>query len=196
MKPTRTRARAVVLTGILGAFAALASLAACKRASGPSGPPAGQERGDCRPDRTCEPGLECLSNLCVRPPPADCRKVAEQVSFLLLDNYTPHEQRAAFLTETQRQCEGKHLSKDDAECLERARTRAELRECPTALGIGDCAKITAHLEKLRASSGVDAYLVTAADRVISRCKTEAPTLAFEQCVLSAATVEVVERCSW
>lgn len=173
-----------------------ASLAGCKQSTKPSGPPAGQERGDCRPDGACDPGLLCLSNLCVRPPPADCKKVAEQLSFILLDNYTPREQRTAFMDEARRQCEAEHLSADDAECLTRAKTRVELRECPVPLGVGDCKKITAHLESLETASGVDAYLVTGADRIVSRCKSEAPSLAFEQCVLAAKQVEEVERCSW
>lgn len=174
----------------------VAGLAGCKRSTPTSGPPAGQERGDCRPDKTCDPGLLCLSNLCVRPPPADCAKIAEQLSFLLLDNYTPREQRAAFMTEARRQCEAAHLSADDGECVTRAKSRVELRDCPVPLGIGDCTKITAHLETLQKASGVDAYLVTGADRIVSRCKTEAPSLAFEQCVLAAQKVEEVERCSW
>lgn len=174
----------------------VASLVACKGASQAAGPPAGQERGDCRPDRTCDPGLSCLSNLCVRPPPADCAKIAEQLSFILLDNYTPREQRAAFMAEARGQCDAARLSADDGECITRAQSRAELRECPVTIGLGDCAKITAHLEKLQSSSGVDAYLVTGADRIVSRCKGEAPSLAFEQCVLAATKVEEVERCSW
>lgn len=173
-----------------------AGIAGCKRSNTPAGPPPGQERGDCRPDGACDPGLQCLSNLCVRPPPADCKKVAEQLSFILLDNYTPREQRTAFMDEALRQCEAEHLSADDGECLTRAKSRTELRDCPVPLGIGDCRKITAHLETLRSTNSVDAYLVTGADRIVSRCKSEAPSLAFEQCVLAAKKVEEVERCSW
>ena len=40
------------------------------KANGSAAPVVGQERGDCRPDRSCDPGLTCLSNLCVRPPTA------------------------------------------------------------------------------------------------------------------------------
>lgn len=176
----------------------LAALAAtgCKRTATPAATPAGQERGECRADGGCDPGLECRSNLCVRPPPADCAQVAEQLSFLMLDNYTPHDQRAAFLAETRRQCDAMFLSKDDGACLLRARSRAELRDCPRPLGLGDCAKLKAHLERIRGASGVDAYLVTPADRVIDRCKTEAPSLAFEQCVLATRALDEVERCTW
>ncbi|HUQ03181.1 MAG TPA: hypothetical protein VM261_11850 [Kofleriaceae bacterium] len=178
------------------ALCAVLSIAGCKASTKESGPPAGQERGDCRPDGACAPGLQCLSNLCVRPPPADCKAVAEQLSFILLDNYTPREQRTAFMEEARRQCDAAHLSADDGECLTRAKTRVELRDCPVPLGVGDCKKITAHLEAMAKTGSVDAYLVTGADRIVTRCKSEAPSLAFEQCVLAAHTVEEVERCTW
>ncbi len=185
------------MTMIHATLLAALAVAGCKRStSGPAAPPAGQERGDCRADGGCDPGLDCRSNLCVRPPPADCSKVAEQLSFLLLDNYTPREQRDGFLAEAKRQCQTSYLSKDDGECLMRAPSRAALRECPRPIGIGDCERIKAHLDKVRSGSGVDAYLVTGADRIIGRCKTEAPTLGFEQCVLATRTLDEVERCTW
>lgn len=42
-------------------FVALAVVASC----GPSGVPAGEERGPCYPNGTCNAGLTCLSSLCV-----------------------------------------------------------------------------------------------------------------------------------
>jgi len=181
------------LVAVIGA--ALSAAAGCKKPATP-GPAAGVERGPCRPDSSCDPGLTCLSQLCVRPPPADCAKVAEQLSYLLLDNYAPRDQRDQFLAETRRQCEAEHLAERDGDCLIAARSRADLRDCPHPLGIGDCRKIEAHLESLRGSSGVDAYLVTPADRVVSRCKSEAPSLAFEQCALAARSLDDIERCAW
>jgi len=181
--------------GLVVLLAAALSTGACKKRA-PAGPVAGSERGPCKPDSSCDPGLTCLSQLCVRPPPADCAKVAEQLSYLLLDNYAPREQRDQFRAETQRQCQDAHLAERDGECLIAARSRVELRDCPHPLGIGDCRKIEAHLESLRATSGVDAYLVTPADRIISRCKGEAPSLAFEQCALAARALDDIERCTW
>lgn len=172
------------------------ALAACKESASAPTAPVGQERGDCRAGGGCDPGLECRSNLCVRPPPADCARIAEALSYLTLDNYTPREQRDAFLTDTRRQCEAMALSKDDGECLLRARAPSELRDCPRPLGVGDCAKIKAHLEQLRGGSGVDAYLVNDGDRVIGRCKSEVPSLGFEHCVLAARTLDDVGRCRW
>lgn len=176
---------------------AMLVMSACaQEAAGPAAAPVGQERGDCRGDGGCDPGLDCRSNLCVRPPPADCAKVAEQLSFLMLDNYTPREQRERFLAEAKQQCETMALSKEDAACVLAAKSRGELRACPRPIGIGDCARIRAHLEQLRGTSGVDAYLVTDADRVIGRCKAEAPTIVFEQCVLASRTLDDVGRCTW
>ena len=184
--------------------AALASGAvACKRggggdgkAGGSAGPVAGQERGDCRPDRSCDPGLTCLSNLCVRPPPADCAKVAEALGPIFLDNYTPREERDRFAADVRRECESASFTREDGECLSRAKTRQDINACPHPIGLGDCAKITKAADELRLKNGVDAYLVTPADRLIERCKSEVPTRAFELCVVAATSMEALERCAW
>ncbi len=175
---------------------AVLALGACKQGSSAPSAAAGTERGDCRAGGTCDPGLECRSNLCVRPPPADCTKVAEALSFLMLDNYTPREQRDRFTSDSKQRCEQMALSTEDAACLLAAKSRGDLRDCPRPLGVGDCARIRAHLEQLRGTGGVDAYLVTDADRVIGRCKSEAPTIVFEQCVLASRTLDDVGRCTW
>lgn len=186
----------------LSKLALLAALAlaptACrdKTASGPAGPATGQERGACRPDRGCDRGLTCLSDLCVRPPAADCAKVGDNLAYLLLDNYAPREERDGLRADVARQCEEQGLSAADGQCLIRATTKAEVQACPRVVGLGDCARITAHLDGIRASSGVDAYLVTGADRIIARCRTESPTLGFERCVLAAHTLDDVDRCTW
>ncbi len=172
---------------------------ACKRDGATATPPAaaiGTERGDCRPDRSCDHGLTCLSDLCVRPPPADCAKVGQAIGFIFLDNYTPREERSSFLAEIARQCAAANLSREDGECLAAAKTRLELRSCPHPIGLGDCKKIAAHADAVRARDGVDAYLVTAADRLIERCKSEVPSLAFERCALAASTMSDLERCAW
>jgi hypothetical protein len=182
---------------VLSALAIVAALAGCGGREHEGTPvAAGQERGACRPDRGCDPGLTCLSELCVRTPGADCAKVGEALAYLLLDNYAPAEERAGLRADVARQCEEQHLSVDDGACLIRARDRGELRACPRLVGLGDCARITAHLDGIRGASGVDAYLVTGADRVIARCRSEAPTIAFERCVLAARTLNAVDRCGW
>lgn len=176
-------------------------LVACKGQDGGGGTAApkiaaGAERGDCRPDRSCDPGLVCLSNLCVQPPPADCAKVAETLGFVFLDNYAPREERAAFAAEVQKQCVAANLTKDEGECLGRAQSRADVHACPRPIGLGDCKKIGAHVDTLRASDKVDAYLVTPAERMVERCRAEVPTLAFERCVLASKSMSDIERCAW
>lgn len=197
MTPARERAGRAAAVAAAIALAAIATLG-CGR-GGDQGAPAaavGSERGACRPDRSCDRGLQCLSDLCVRPPPADCAKVGEALSYLLLDNYAPAETRAALAADVHRQCQDQGLSADDAACLIRAQSRAELRACPKLVGLGDCARIRAHLEQVRSGSAVDAYLVTSADRIIARCRSESPTIAFERCVLAARTLDDVDRCAW
>ncbi len=174
---------------------AVLALAGC-RADAPSDGVAGAERGPCKRGRACDDGLTCLSDLCVRPPPADCAAVGKQLSFRFLDNYTPRAQRDAFVAEVGRQCETGRLSERDGACLVRARNRAELRACPRPIGIGDCAKLESHFATLPTGNDVDAYLVTDADRALARCKTEAPSLAFEQCALAARALDEVARCTW
>jgi hypothetical protein len=194
MRPMTT-----MTTMTLATLAAAALAVGCGRAGGDRAAPApaaGTERGACRPDRSCDRGLQCLSDLCVRPPSADCAKVGEALSYLLLDNYAPAETRAALAADVSRQCQEQGLSADEGACLARAQSRADLRACPKVVGLGDCARIRAHLERMRGDSAVDAYLVTGADRVIARCRSESPTLAFERCVLAARTLDDVERCAW
>jgi hypothetical protein len=175
---------------------ALVAVTSCRRTASKPATPAGQERGPCRSDRTCDPGLTCLSELCVRPPAADCAKVGEHVAYLLLDNYAPREERDAVRTDVTRQCQELGLSAADGACVLAVKSRGELRSCPRVVGLGDCPRIVAHLDSIRSKSGVDAYLVTGADRLIARCRNEAPTLAFERCVLAARTIDDVDRCVW
>lgn len=188
------------LSAAIAALAALTLGAGChgKEADKrePAGPVAGAERGACRADRGCDPGLTCLSDLCVRPPAADCAKVGETLAYILLDNYAAREEREATRADVARQCQEQGLSVEDGQCLIRAKDRAEVRACPRVVGFGDCKRITAHLDGIRGASGVDAYLVTGADRIIARCRNESPTLGFERCVLAAGTIADVDACTW
>ena len=187
--------RAIALVAAL----ALALASGCHGSDRPassSAPAVGTERGGCRPGGACDRGLVCLSELCVRPPSADCAKVGLALAYLLLDNYAPADERATVQADVARQCADQGLSVDEGACLIRAQSRAELRACPKVVGLGDCKRIGDHLDGLRGTGGVDAYLVTGADRVIARCRTESPTIAFERCVLAARTLDDVDRCAW
>jgi hypothetical protein len=179
----------------------LAVLASCQPTAttspaAPAATAAGTERGACREGSACDPGLVCLSQLCVRPPGADCAKVADALAAALLGNYTEIEERNQFLADTRAACEQRHLTAEDGACLTHARSRQELGRCPHPLGVGDCAAITKHLTALAGTSGADAYLVTAADRLASRCKNEIPSVALERCVLAATSVAELDHCQW
>jgi hypothetical protein len=176
----------------------LALLAGCQQqaATGAAATAAGKERGPCYGNGTCDQGLQCLSDLCVRPAPADCDAIADKLAGLLLGNYTPREERAGFVAQARQDCAAAMLSKEDGACLLRATSRQELGRCPHPLGVGDCARIVAHLQELSRGGGPDQYLVTAADRLISRCKNETPSKALEACALGASTIAELDRCSW
>jgi hypothetical protein len=97
------------------------------RPGAPGGP--GQERGACRPDRTCDPGLLCLSSLCVRPPAADCKDVADQLASLELGNYAEPEDRAPVVDRYAAACDKAMVSKDEGNCIAKARDPWTAQRC-------------------------------------------------------------------
>ena len=119
--------------------------------AGPERPPLGKERADCRPDKSCDPGLMCLSNLCVRPPPADCAAVAEGLASYDLGNYAEPEERAPIVATYKASCEKAHVTKEQGECFEKAADKTAAMMCapfmfaaakvpgPVASGGGDFA---------------------------------------------------------
>jgi hypothetical protein len=134
----------------------------CQRDRAAAPPVAGQERADCRPDRTCDPGLLCLSGLCVRPPPADCQAVAEQLTSLELGNYAEPEARAPISARYKASCETARVSKDEALCLDKARDRWSAGQCVPRMfpdvastATGDCASIVARTRTLLASQAAN-----------------------------------------
>lgn len=171
--------------------------AGCQSKGGGSGDTtAGKERGPCYGNGTCDQGLVCLSKLCVAPPAADCQAIADHLGGLLLGNYAAKEERAAFATDVVADCTARKLSKEDGDCLLRASGRQAIGQCAVALGVGDCKKITEHLKAMVPAGGTDQFLVTAADRLIARCKNEVPSRGLEKCVIAATKIEQLEQCQW
>ncbi len=117
-------------------LAAALTAGACAKDPSSAVPVAGSERGACYGNGTCDEGLICLSDLCVRPPPADCVQVARKVGYLTLSNYTPKERRAAFESDVVTACEQLHLSRDEGDCILRAKSREQLAGCPKPLAAG------------------------------------------------------------
>jgi hypothetical protein len=181
----------------LGLIAIVVLLVACKKDGAPSsGGTEGSERGACYGNGTCNDGLTCLSNLCVRPPGADCGKIADKLGGLLLGNYAPRDERDQFLASTRAECEAAKLTKEEGDCLLAVPHRNAMGRCARVVGVGDCTKIVAQLEALRPTGGTDQFLVTTADKLMSRCKNETPSKGFETCVMAAKGMPELDRCVW
>jgi len=130
--------------------------------AGSSRPALGKERGDCKPDKVCDPGLMCLSNLCVRPPPADCAAVAEGLASMDLGNYAEPEERAPIVAGYQAACEKAHVTKEQGECFEKATDKVSAMMCapfmfpkqavsPPGKDTGDCVKVIARIRQTMAA---------------------------------------------
>jgi hypothetical protein len=125
----RAHAYAIRIKLALGVWILCLAVPGCQRDRSASIEAAGHERGDCRLDKTCDPGLVCLSNLCVRPPPADCRAVAEQITSIELGNYAEPEDRAPVVAKYKAACDAALVSKEEAQCIDRARDRWSAGGC-------------------------------------------------------------------
>ena len=167
----------------------------CSKGGGARGS-AGTERGDCRTgDMKCDPGLLCLSNLCVRPPAADCAMVSETLASLDLGNYAEVEERAPVVAKYKAQCEKTYVSKEEGECLDKARDKWTAGQCAprmfpemTAKG-ADCKQVAAKLESAmkQMQTGdnpqMAQYLATMTKVVGQSCVEDAWPDAVKQCIL-------------
>lgn len=142
----------------------LAALGCSRESSGGGGgggrTPLGTERNDCRADKTCNAGLLCLSNVCVRPPPADCQAIADQLASLELGNYAEPEQRAPVVATYRANCDKAYVSKEQGACIEKATDKWGAAQCAplmfpemaaTAAG-GDCTSVVAKTRTTMAQS--------------------------------------------
>jgi hypothetical protein len=114
----------------LGLVVALV-LAGCAGEHGPAAD--GTERGACYGNQTCNAGLTCLSDRCVRLPGADCEAVAEVLTSIELGNYAPKDQRAARVISLTAVCRAQNLTKDEGACILDKKTKDELAWCPKPL---------------------------------------------------------------
>jgi len=171
-------------------------------------PRPGEERTICRKDGTCDPGLECWSERCVRPPLADCRAVGERLASVRLGNYAPREAREPTVRELQALCEQAHLGKREGRCLLEAQTEDALAACPRPLLpelAGDqegCTRMTDHaLALLRTESPRDvemAMLAGIAGRVktviVEQCVSRRWSPVAVRCVTEATSLDAVQGC--
>ncbi|MCA9674112.1 MAG: hypothetical protein KC464_03640, partial [Myxococcales bacterium] len=108
-------------------------LVACNKAGGDGATGQGKERGACYGNGTCDDGLQCMSEVCVRPPPADCAPVAEKLASYRLGNYAPRDERAKVVGELTAQCQAAKLTVDEGACIVKAQSRYDVAKCPRPL---------------------------------------------------------------
>ncbi len=123
---------------------------------------AGHERGDCRPDQSCDPGLVCLSNVCVRPPPADCQLIADQLASMELGNYAEVEVRAPVVANYKAACEKAYITKEEGGCLDKAHDKWSAAQCAPRMfpemassNTGDCVDVATRLRTLMTKRAAD-----------------------------------------
>lgn len=131
-----------VVALLAGAAAGCSTECPTPGAVGSVRPPNGKERGDCVAPTggpagagigACDPGLVCLSNVCVRPPPADCQVVAEQFTSFDLGNYAEPEQRAPLVGKYKAACEKALVSKEQGACMAQAHDAFAAKQCAPAM---------------------------------------------------------------
>lgn len=170
-------------------------VAACAR-GGSRGEP-GKERGDCRAGSACDPGLLCLSNLCVSPPPADCTIVAETLASMDLGNYAEPEERAPVAAKYKAACEKARVSKEEGECLDKAKDKWSAGQCAPRMfpemastSSGDCKKVVEKVEAAVRKTATDNPQLAQWQQTIARvmkesCEQDAWPDAMKKCILMA-----------
>ncbi|MGE0398712.1 MAG: hypothetical protein AB7T06_18540 [Kofleriaceae bacterium] len=193
-----------------------------------SRPANGKERGDCVAPKqapgepkddfavgTCDPGLLCLSNLCVRPPPADCQAIGELLASFDLGNYAEPEERAPVVDKYKRACHKAMVSKEQGACIEKATDKSGAFQCaplmfpemgkpPAEAGSGtDCEQIATLTRAAMAKSvgsTQDPQMLRMLDGVVvamrESCEQDAWPDNFKQCILSAGeNTDAMNRCN-
>lgn len=169
---------------------------------------AGTERGDCRggDKNKCDPGLLCLSNLCVRPPAADCGMVSETLASLDLGNYAEPEERAPVVAKYKAACEKAHISKEEGECLDKAKDKWAAGQCAprmfpemSSTNTGDCKQVVAKVEAAMKGQvqGLDQpnmvqWLATTMRVMQQSCEEDAWPDALKKCILTAQATPGVD----
>lgn len=182
--------------------------------AGADRPALGRERADCRPDKTCDPGLMCLSNLCVRPPPADCTAVAEGLASYDLGNYAEPEERAPVVAGYKASCEKAHVTREQGDCFEKAADKTAAMMCapfmfaatkPPGVGSGggDCAKVVSRIRQTmqgqmtQVTDPQTMQMMTKAFTVMQdSCAQDAWSAALKTCILQAGDgTDAMSQCN-
>lgn len=192
-------------------------IAACSKSepptvAPPSRPAPGTERGDCiaatgvEHDETavgtCAPGLWCLSNLCVRPPPADCQALADQLTSFDLGNYAEPEERAPVVATYKKACVKAMVSKEQGECVAKATDKFSAYQCAPLMfpemmktgdqGDADCSTIGEKMRSLLDRSmgaqndpNMAKMAVGIVQAVKASCAEDKWPVPLKQCILTA-----------
>ncbi|HVK83980.1 MAG TPA: hypothetical protein VM513_07725 [Kofleriaceae bacterium] len=196
--------------------AALTLFIGCTQSDAPPRAARGTERGDCRPAAekgavgTCDPGLLCLSNLCVRPPPADCSAVGERLASFDLGNYAEPDARVPVVAKYKAACEKAFVSKEQGDCIAKADSNwaakdcapamfPELKSTDTSLCGQVMVKIKALIDKQMGTTSADpstAKLIAAMTDVMRQsCEQDGWPDALKQCLASANDDDAMTACN-
>jgi len=187
---------------VLAVFS-LALAMACSKSSDSdktAAPKAGTDTGKCYGNGTCNPGLICSgSKICVKPPPADCNKVAKDMSYVALGNYAEPVERQKYVNAQVARCQKLAISKEEGACIAKARHAAQLNKCRKDLvEVARCDKMINHvLQVMKAdpkTAKFQQYLVKATGKMIKRCEDRNPTKTQETCVMKAGTMDEIKKC--
>jgi hypothetical protein len=186
---------------------ALVSLMGCKEAGGDRTQTdralIGHERGDCRADKTCDPGLWCLSNLCVRPPAADCQVVADVLASAELGNYAEPEDSAPVVAKYKDACEKQFVSKEEGACLDKVHDKWAAAQCVprmfpelTPTGGNDCKLVSEkiksfieHTANYAQNPQVKKWFDASIGVVRESCEQDHWPDALKKCVLSTNAIQ-------
>lgn len=161
---------------------------------GNKNPAVGTERGACYGNGTCNEGLLCTSDLCVRPPPPDCHKVAMKLSYTALSNYAPKEERDAYVSRMVTTCKQAALTHDEADCILASKNRSELGRCPKPMALGSCKRVLDKVSRLLASDSAAVSDMLDPGPALRECERTGITREQEDCVMRASTKEQLKSC--
>lgn len=172
------------------ALLSVSALVGCAGGEAPRLPPAGTERGACRADDACDPGLECWSARCVRPPPAACGEVARRLTSYRVGNYAPPEEVAFAAAEITAACEAQQLTIREGRCVIESRNEDELLACPRVV----LPELTAKIEASKAPPPPDPEVPVTGPSVFPSDPWASPSAGPGPCDRFAAVLTAFTQC--
>ena len=183
----------------------------CAKGGGRGEP--GKERGDCRMDEhmPCDKGLLCLSNLCVKPPPADCAAIGETLASMDLGNYAEPEERAPVVAKYKAACTKAYVSKEEGKCIDEAKDKWSAGQCAPRMfpelastNTGNCKPVIAKIEAAMKGTvqGLDQpnmqqWMATMLRVMTQSCEQDAWPDALKKCILmqTSQSADAMQACN-